>query len=332
MAPLGYIEVLDGKGNVVERNRVDSFPVHIGRAYNNEIVVDDPYVCPAHVIIELDDRGSPIARDLNSVNGLRPGINRKRVTMLELKSGSEFQVGHTLLRYRSFDHPLAPTLVDRENRLSVLGSPYLAAFAGLLVFALLCLEAFLGSVERVTVARIISEPLATFAMLFLWAGLWTLAGRVILSRFYFFEHVTIASFAIVGFFALNALAEWLEFLFPFIPSLWLAGVFGAGVILAALAFGHLRFASMMRRRSRMWAALSVSAALIAISFISDYASRGKFSNVMEFTGIVKPLDEAWVPAISVDRFIDNSQKLRKDLETLAQKSKPAEAEVGRTVD
>lgn len=325
MAPLGYIEMLDSKGNVVERTRIDSFPIHIGRAYSNEVVIDDAYVCPAHVIIELNDRGSLIARDLNSVNGLRLGSGKKkRVGILELNSGSQFQIGHTILRYRCFDHPLAPTLLDRENDASFFGSPHVTAFAGLLVFALLCLEGFLGSVERVTVAGIVSEPLVTFATLFLWAGLWTLAGRVILSRFHFFEHVTIASLAIVAFFAVNAIAEWLEFLFPFIPALWLAGVFGAGVILAALVFGHLRFASMMRRRSRMWAAFSVSAALIGISFISDYANRSKFSNVMEFTGIVKPIDAAWVPTISVEQFIDSSQKLKKDLETLAQKSKPAQ--------
>jgi len=325
MAPLGYIEVLDSKGNVLERRPIDSFPIHIGRAYNNEVVIDDPYVCPAHVTVELDDRGSLIARDLNSVNGLRLGSGRKkRLPMLALNSGSQFQIGHTILRYRSFDHALAPTLLDRENGTSFFGSPYIAAFAGIMVFALLCLEGFLGSVERVTIAGIVSEPLVTFATLFLWAGLWTLAGRVILSRFYFFEHVTIASFAIVAFFAINAVAEWLEFLFPFIPALWVAGVFGAGVILAALVFGHLRFASMMRRRSRLWAAFSVSAALIGISFISDYANRSKFSNVMEFTGIVKPLDAAWVPTMSVDRFVENSQKLKSDLERLAQKAKPTQ--------
>lgn len=325
MAPLGYIEVLDSKGNVVERTPIDSFPIHVGRAYSNEVVIDDPYVCPVHVAIGLDDRGSLIARDLNSVNGLRLGSGRKkRLPMLALSSGSQFQIGHTMLRYRSLDHPLAPTLLDRENGDSFFGSPHVAAFTGLLVFALLCLEGFLGSVERVTIAGIVSEPLVTFATLFLWAGLWTLAGRVILSRFYFFEHVTIASLAIVGFFAVSAVAEWLEFLFPFIPALWLAGIFGAGVILAALVFGHLRFASMMRPRSRMAAAFSLSAALIGISFISDYANRSKFSNVMEFSGIVKPLDAAWVPTMSVDRFIQNSQKLKKDLATLAQKAKPVQ--------
>ena len=77
----------------------------------------------------------------------------------------------------------------------------------------------------------------------------------------------------------------------------------------------------MRRRSRLLAALSVSAAVVGVSFISDYAGRSKFSNVMEFTGIVKPLDTSWLPTIGIERFIDNSQKLKLELDTLAQKAK-----------
>ena len=43
--------------------------------------------------------------------------------------------------------------------------------------------------------------------------------------------------------------------------------------------------------------------------------------VMEFTGIVKPLDTSWLPTIGIERFIDNSQKLKLELDTLAQKAK-----------
>ena len=46
MATLGYIEILDSKGVVVERTAVDSFPITIGRAYSNQVILSDPYVCP----------------------------------------------------------------------------------------------------------------------------------------------------------------------------------------------------------------------------------------------------------------------------------------------
>jgi hypothetical protein len=113
----------------------------------------------------------------------------------------------------------------------------------------------------------------------------------------------------------------LEFLWPSLPVLWIAGLFGSAVILAALVYGHLKFASTLRRRSRLWAAFSLSAALAGVSAISDFAGRSKFSNVMEFTGIVKPIDAAWLPTSTVDEFIDRSEKLKQDLDRLAEKAR-----------
>ncbi|MGH7855170.1 MAG: FHA domain-containing protein [Candidatus Binatia bacterium] len=324
MAPLGYIEILDGRGGVVERVPVESFPIKIGRSYGNDIILDDPYVCPTHVAIAPDEQGRLFARDLDSVNGLRADSREQPVPSLPIQSGSQFRIGHTQLRYCSVDHLLAPTLVDRDSRRLWLNSPYTAVIVAAAVFLLLCLDAYLTIIERVTFAAIVTEPLTTFAMLLFWSGLWALASRVIVSRFHFPQHTTIACGAIVGFFLLSFSAEWLEFLFPFVPALWIAGLFGSGLIMAALVYGHLKFASTLRRYSRLWAALSVSAAIVGVSAISDFASRSKFSNAMEFTGILKPLDAAWLPAITIDDFIERSQKLKRELDTLAQKAKAAQ--------
>ena len=77
----------------------------------------------------------------------------------------------------------------------------------------------------------------------------------------------------------------------------------------------------LRRRAGLWAALTVSAASAGVSAITDFAGRSKFSNVMEFTGVVKPIDAAWLPTSSIDEFIDRSQKLKQELDGLAQKAK-----------
>jgi hypothetical protein len=321
MAPLGYIEILDPKGAASERIPIEAFPIRIGRAYTNQVILGDPYVCPAHVEIAPDERGRLIARDLDSINGLRAEPRDKPSATLEIQSGSQFRVGHTQLRYCGVDHPLTPTLVDRESKRMWVNSPYIAAIFGAAVFLLLCLDAYLTTIERATVAAIVGEPLTTFAMLLIWAGLWALASRVIVSRFHFPQHVTIACGAIVGFFLLGFSAEWFEFLWPFIPVLWVAGLFGSAVVMAALVYGHLKFASTLQRRSRLWAALSVSTVIAGVSAISDYAGRSKFSNVMEFTGIVKPIDAAWLPTGTIDEFIERSRKLKQDLDGLAQKAK-----------
>jgi hypothetical protein len=324
VAALGYLEVLDHRGHVAERVRIDHLPTHIGRAYTNHIVLDDPYVCPLHASVFVDEHGRLICRDRDSVNGLRNGTGNCRVENLELQSGTEFRLGRTVLRYRAADHPIAPTLVDNQPTPTRWTSPYIAVIAGLIVFLLSCLEAYLDSVERVTAAAIVSEPLITLSMLLTWAGFWSLAGRIIVSRFHFAPHVTIACGAILSFVALGVFAEWSEFFIPTVPSIWLAGLVGSGLILGALVYNHLGFSSLLRRSSRLWAALLVSVASVGFSVVLDLAARAKFSTVMEYTGVVKPIDAAWIPSVSLDQFIGDTEKLKKDLDSLAHKAKAAQ--------
>lgn len=321
MAALGYIEILDGKGAVSERMAVESFPLTIGRAYGNQVILSDPFVCPRHLKIAQDEQGRLLASDLDSVNGTYAASGKARVAELELHSGSQFRIGHTTLRYVSVDHPLAPTLVDGAVKISRLASPYAAVILGLLLVLLLCLDAYLSSVERVTFARIIGEPWITVSMLATWAGMWALAGRIVVSRFNFAQHVTIACLALLTISGLGVAAEWSEFFLPRLPMLWIAGVFGYGLVLAGLVYGHLGAASPLRRRSRLFAAAAISLVVVGTSAISDYAARSKFSTIMEYTGVVKPIDAAWVPATSVEDFVASSDKLKKELDGLSKKAK-----------
>ena len=321
MAALGYIEILDGKGGVSERVAVDQFPLTLGRAFGNQVILSDPFVCPLHLKIAQDEQGRLFASDLDSVNGSYPAAAKERVAQWELQSGSQFRIGHTVLRYVSVDHPLAPTLVDRAVKVSPLASPYAAVISAVVLVLLLCLDAYLSSIERVTVAQIIGEPWVTVSMLATWAGMWALASRLIVSRFNFAQHVTIACLALLTISGLGVVAEWSEFFLPRIPMLWIAGLFGYGLVLAGLVYSHLGAASPLRRRSRLWAAAAVSLVVVGTSAISDFAARSKFSTIMEYSGVVKPIDAAWVPATSVDEFFASSEKLKGDLDKLTKKAK-----------
>lgn len=324
MAALGYIEILDGKGGVSERIAVDGFPVTIGRAYGNQVILSDPFVCPLHLKIGQDEQGRLLASDLDSINGFYPASGKERIAQLELQSGSQFRIGHTSLRYVSVDHPLAPTLVDRALKPSPLASPYAAVMTGAVLVLLLFLDAYLSSVERVTAAKLIGETWITVSMLATWAGMWALTSRIVVSRFNFARHVTIACLALLTISAVGAAAEWSEFFLPRLPLLWIAGVFGYGLVLAGLVYGHLGSASLLRRRSRLWAGAAISLVVVGTSAISDYAARNKFSTIMEYTGVVKPIDAAWVPATSVDEFLLSSEKLKKELDGLTKKAKASQ--------
>src|SRR5688572_33466251 len=63
------IEVLDRAGAVSARHRCNELPVSLGRAYDNDVILDDPFVAALHVRIERRADGVVIARDMDTRNG-----------------------------------------------------------------------------------------------------------------------------------------------------------------------------------------------------------------------------------------------------------------------
>jgi FHA domain len=324
MATLGYLEVLDHKRRVSQRFPVQSLPLTLGRAYTNQVIVDDPFVCPEHVTIGYDENGRLRARDLGTVNGLREIAGGKPVPSLFLASGTEFQIGHSHFRYCETSHAVAPAEVDNAGIVKWFTSPVVTLVSGVAVLIVLLLNSFFGSYDRLNVARSLSETLMTFSVVLVWAGLWALVSRIVLNRFHYGQHFALACGAIIVSLMVHTAAEWIEFIFPTSQALWLTAVAGSGVVLAALVCGHLGFASPMRLRSRLWAGLGISAAVIGVGVMADYANRSSFSTLMEYSGILKPIEPALLPATTMDRFMDSTQKLKKELDALAQKARSSQ--------
>ena len=281
MAPLGYIEVLDAKGRVTARFAVDVWPVTIGRAYTNRVILEDPFVSPEHLSIGRDESDRLCANDLNSENGLRDAPGGQRVAVLPLVSGRPFQIGHTVLRYSELQQRVAATAVEGGERRPRVPSWSLGLASLVILLVVLLLENYFDSYERFYVARSLSETLTTLSMVFAWAGMWSLLSRVVIGRFHYAEHFALAGGAILVALLFNISAEWLEFFRP-------------------------------------------SAVVIGTGAIADYAARNTFNTAMEYSGVIKAVDSRWLPTVSIDQFIANSQKVKRELEALAQKTKPAQ--------
>src|SRR5438067_8987181 len=72
--------------------------VRIGRAVNNDIVVNDPTVSRAHVRVDIAADGARI-QDLGSAGGVEKMGFRIGAGPEPLVSGDEFKIGGTILRY-----------------------------------------------------------------------------------------------------------------------------------------------------------------------------------------------------------------------------------------
>ncbi|MFA9217186.1 MAG: FHA domain-containing protein, partial [Sphingomonadaceae bacterium] len=105
-----YVELLGANGEVLQRQRYQQLPIRIGRAYDNDLILDDAHSGAHHASVSLNERGELLMTDLGSQNG---SIYRgHRISHLVLGGNTVVRLGHTRLRIRAADFPVAPEVPD----------------------------------------------------------------------------------------------------------------------------------------------------------------------------------------------------------------------------
>jgi hypothetical protein len=84
MAAVMWIEVLARDGEVPSRDRIERAEARIGRAFDNDVVVNDPHVAPHHLRVFRGEDGELVAEDLGTLNGLYAELGARRVQRLSL--------------------------------------------------------------------------------------------------------------------------------------------------------------------------------------------------------------------------------------------------------
>jgi pSer/pThr/pTyr-binding forkhead associated (FHA) protein len=317
------LEVLDARtGEVRARRRLDGPPLSVGRGLDNDIVLDDPYADVCHARIGADETGALVIEDLGSVNALVHPDGTRR-TRLAAAPGTVVRVGRTTLRFRDSDAPLPPALPDRLLPSQPSRLPrWLATWWGQLIVAAVATGAFawdtwLGTYAKSGASEAVSTGLGVLLLVALWAGVWAVAGRVVVHRFRFLAHLALASAVGVVALAYATLGEWGAFLFPG-SSLGdaISGLF-AILLVATLVAGHLGLASALPRRHRWVAGFVTCGVLVAIGGIVTLAEEKSFSDVAEFSATLKPLPTALLPAGTLDGFTAVEANLQRQVDQLA---------------
>jgi hypothetical protein len=317
------LEVLDTRAGAVRtRLRLDALPLTIGRGYANDLILDDPYVDARHARITRDEEGRLRVEDLGSLNGLAAEGGPARAAWVEAGAGTEVRLGRTTLRFRDPEEPVPPALPDAAEGAEPAPARWLATPAGRLAvsgaaLAAVAVYTWLGSYQRSSASEVFAGVLAFGMLGALWAGIWAIAGRVVVHRFHFLGHFAVASAVVLAILAWVALGEWVSFLFPDNPVSSVAEI-GVGLALvAALVAGHLGLASALPRGHRWRAGVATSGFLLAVGGLAALTDGESFSDVPQFPGVLKPVRAHWLPVDSREEFARMATELKEEVDALA---------------
>ena len=201
---LALIEWLDRDGHVLRAVDVWRWPVSIGRALDNTVVLDDPHVAAHHVVIEQSDIEPSSANESEPTHetmlGLRvlAGLNAVHVDAQALAAGERrtvpsdgmlLQLGHTRLRLRLRGETLA---AEQTLALAMPPNGLRLASCALVMAALLAAANWIGLDPGADLTAWLPLLLGFPALIALWCGLWALVSKLFQGRFDFMGHAAIA--------------------------------------------------------------------------------------------------------------------------------------------
>lgn len=331
--PLARLEVLDRDGRVRQALAVTAWPVTIGRAIDNDLVLDDAHVAAHHAVLEQDAEGQPRLRVLPGRNGMRWGRRKlpgggDPVSLAAAAPGGaiELTAGLTRLRLRRAADALEPEreLVDGGGRHA--GTLAMAVLLWLWLLAEHWIGLDPGHKASDWLPPLVGAPLVGAG----WCLMWALASKIFQHRFDFWPHVAVAVRGLMAVEVTNFVLLWLSGLtgWPIFAQLVTGATAAVGV---ATLWAHARLVLPQQRRPLAWAAAAAYLAGAAILLAMNQQRHERWFSEL-YAHMLPPPALMWQTPVARDAFVQRAERLRARLEKSSAEAAAEQKEVGDDAD
>jgi len=232
-----WIEILSRHRDITARFRIAGPEAYIGRGYDNDVIVDDPYVAARHLRIFRDETGQLVAEDMGSANGLFLDGGKSRQTRIVVDGSHPIRIGQTFLRIRETSHAVERERVARpELRIFPIA---LAAALGVVILGFDTVKVWLTQTSEPRVSSYLTPLLVIAATVLAWVGVWALLTRIFSGHSRFLRNLIIAQLGILAFSLYDQGARFSAFAWTWSTASSYQYVAGWSIV-AVVCFLHLR--------------------------------------------------------------------------------------------
>jgi hypothetical protein len=230
-----WVEILSRHRAVVARHRFSGPEIHIGRGYDNDLVLDDPFVAVQHVRIRRIENGALVAEDIGSANGMFIDRGRDNVERIILDGDRTIRIGHTQLRVRGASHTMPR---ERPFKPQMRDWP-VALVLGVAILGLEALSLWLSETNSPKLSRYLPPLLEFPAYILTWSAVWAVLCRIFSGQARFERNLLIALVGWLALWVYDVFAKAVGFALSWYPvaSYEYVIIYGG---LAAICFCHLR--------------------------------------------------------------------------------------------
>lgn len=323
-SPAAVVDVLDRDGQVRQSFAVAAWPLRVGRALDNDIVLSDPHVAASHLTLARGAAGLAFAVGA-SRNGLQVGRKRWR----DGESGEialdddpvELTLGRTRLRVRLPEQP-----VPAEQPLAS-ATPLWKRMRTIVIAALVLVLGLVFSTYLDTdpdgFGRTVGNMLLTSTVgAAIWCSAWALLSKTFTRQSYFGWHLRVFLLASIAILVAGALPALLAFSLSWgwITDFAFVGVYAVGGI--AFYF-HLLAVEPGRRRLLRWVAATGALAAIGLTLWFNQQRSDQYGDELYMNHLFPPALRLARP-VPTDRFINDLASLKATLDKKAKDTSAAD--------
>jgi pSer/pThr/pTyr-binding forkhead associated (FHA) protein len=303
-----FVETLARNGDVLQRQQLNALPIRIGRAYDNDVILDDDYVAPRHALVDADSHDKLMLHDLGSRNGVVKG--GKRLPSLALSGDTVVRIGHTSLRVRAADFPVQPELVDRtmhgwEGALPGMAGVLLAGVVALIVTWLFDTRSFQAFYYLQALASGVAGAVA-------WGGAWAFANRLFGRHARLGRHIFIAGAGMAAVLAWELVSNSIAYAFS-LEALTRYGSHGVIALAAGILYFHLATVKPQLRLRFRWLGVLFAVVGAGLMLIANVQRSGRVADEL-YMGVLLPPSMRASPDQSVDHYIDDVEGMKEQVD------------------
>ena len=268
------LELLSRKDKPIQHYKFSGPSVTIGRDYENDLRLNDPYVCPKHIKISQQEGSNDLQfEDCDSINGV--SINDRPKHSGTLSANDVIKIGRTRLRIVDTSKPVvsALRLSALEEKVSWLSSTALAISltVGYLIFTTMI--HYIGTAEEFKLSAALPTEIGQMAIFCMWPLMFALLARVFGKESHIVNQFNLLWLVLFLLHGLNMLENVL--LFNSNDSLvlsWIEFIIFAGIFFSLTWFSlFIAFHQTTQRRNIIASVMSVAILLplASLSFFNE---------------------------------------------------------------
>jgi FHA domain len=319
------LDVLDRDGQVRQTLVVHHFPLRIGRALDNDVVLADPHVAPHHVRIDAGDEGLQLVvgdtRNGVLLGALRLAAGEARA-LPAAGAAIELTLGRTALRLRLPGHtlaaelPLAAAVPGRRHAAQIV-------VAAVLMLAGLLFDSWLDNDPDGWPRTAISLVLGSLALAAVWAGAWALLSKTFTRVSRFSWHLRVFLLAVFALQWVGVLPHLLAFVFSW-PALASFGFIATYAVAGVAFYCHLLAVEPQRPRLMRGVALAGVAAAIGLSLWQNQQRGDRLGDALYMSHLFPPALRVAQP-VNTDTFMQGVVALQAGLDKSAKDKSSGDA-------